>query len=175
MAMALALTGVLGWRAWGQPASPSLEVDALPANATVHKVVDGDTLEADVAGEHQPVVVRFLGIDTPESVKPSVPPQCFSTEASARTKELLPPNTRLYLVTDVEQRDHYGRLLAYVYRAPDGLFVNRSLVEEGYASILSMRPNTAHAVELSSAAIEAKAEGRGLWGACPSAKSRRVT
>jgi micrococcal nuclease len=68
---------------------------------------------------------------------------------------------------DVEARDRYGRLLVYVVRARDDLFVNRSLLAEGYARPLSIAPNEAHRAELARAASEARAARRGLWGACP--------
>jgi micrococcal nuclease len=72
------------------------------------------------------------------------------------------------LVYDREHRDVYGRLLAYVYvdgRRP--LFVNRTLIERGFARTLSIPPNTAHAAELAAAERQAALGGVGLWGACP--------
>src|SRR5947209_3542513 len=75
--------------------------------------------------------VRLLGIDTPESVRPNTPVQCFALEASARTKALLPKGTAVSVMGDVERRDRYGRLLAYVFRHGDGLFINLELAREG--------------------------------------------
>src|SRR5205085_3089746 len=89
--------------------------------ATVARVVDGDTIVVHLGGRTE--TVRLLGIDTPETVDPRKPVQCFGTEASHRTKELLPPGTGVRLERDVEARDIYGRLLAYV-RRDDGTFVN---------------------------------------------------
>ncbi len=132
-------------------------------NATVVRVVDGDTLVADVGGNEERV--RFIGIDTPESVKPNSPVECFGEEASAHTKELLPVGTRVRLVLDVEERDRYGRLLAYVYGA-DGSFVNLALARDGYAGLLTYPPNVAHVDDFRSAVAEARAAGRGLWSAC---------
>jgi len=109
--------------------------------------------------------VRLIGIDTPETVDPRSPVECFGEEASARTKALLPAGTHVRLVADVEARDRYDRLLAYVYR-DDGTFVNLSLVEDGYASVLTYPPNVAHVDEFTAAAARARDEGRGLWGAC---------
>jgi micrococcal nuclease len=69
-------------------------------------------------------------------------------------------------VRDVEERDRYGRLLAYVYRARDGLFVNLVLAREGYAVTLTIPPDVAHTEELLAATRAARAEGRGLWRSC---------
>jgi micrococcal nuclease len=135
----------------------------------VVKVVDGDTIDVALAGGRSRV--RLLGIDTPESVKPNTPVQCFAREASARLHALLPDRTSVRLVRDVEERDRYGRRLAYVYRQPDGLFVNLDLVRGGYARVLSIRPNTVHAAEIDGAASEARRTGRGLWAACPAPAS----
>ena len=135
-----------------------------PGAATVVHVIDGDTLIVDVGGveEH----VRLIGIDTPETVAPERPVECWGPEASARTKELLPPGTELRVERDSEARDHYGRLLAYVTRADDGTFVNLQLVEEGAADARSYPPNTARQPELDAAERGARAAGTGMWGAC---------
>ncbi|MDQ6910254.1 MAG: thermonuclease family protein, partial [Actinomycetota bacterium] len=130
----------------------------------VVRVVDGDTIIVRVAGKNERV--RLIGIDTPESVKPNTPVQCFALEASARTKALLPAGSSVKLVRDVDLRDRYGRLLAYVYRASDNLFVNLSLAADGYASAYTYPPNVAHAGELVAAAGEARDAGRGLWSRC---------
>ena len=132
--------------------------------ATVVRVIDGDTIRARISGRQERV--RFIGIDTPESVKPNTPVQCFALEASARTKTLLPPGTRVRLVRDVEARDRYRRLLAYVYRDLDGAFVNLLLVEEGYAVPYTYPPNVAHADDFVAAAGRARDERRGLWSRC---------
>ncbi len=138
--------------------------DAVEANATVVRVVDGDTLVADVGGAEERV--RLIGIDTPESVKQGSPVECFGKEASQRTKELLPDGTRIRLVLDVEKRDRYERLLAYVYRASDGLFVNLALAADGYAGLLTYPPNVAHTDDFRKAVADARAAGTGLWAAC---------
>ena len=132
--------------------------------ATVERVVDGDTIIVHVSGRRERV--RFIGIDTPESVKPNTPVQCFAIEASNRTKTLLPAGTSVRLVGDVEQRDKYKRLLAYVYRAKDNLFVNLLLVRDGYAQPYTFPPNVAHTSEFVAAAADARQAGRGLWSAC---------
>jgi micrococcal nuclease len=132
--------------------------------ATVERVVDGDTIIVHISGRRERV--RFIGIDTPESVKPNTPVQCFALEASARTKALLPAATPVRLVGDVEPRDKYKRLLAYLYRSKDNLFVNLSLVRDGYAQPYTFPPNVAHTNEFVAAAADARQAGRGLWSAC---------
>jgi micrococcal nuclease len=136
---------------------------ATDGRAAVVRVVDGDTVEVEVGGREE--TVRLIGIDTPETVDPRSPVECFGEEASDRTKALLPEGTEVRLVADVEARDRYDRLLAYVYR-DDGTFVNLALVEDGYASVLTYPPNVAHVDELTTAAARARDEGRGLWAAC---------
>jgi micrococcal nuclease len=79
----------------------------------------------------------------------------------------LPAGTTVRVTRDVEGRDRFDRLLVYVVRARDGLFVNLSLIEDGYARTLSIAPNDAHRSELAAAAARARAAGRGLWGQCP--------
>jgi micrococcal nuclease len=137
--------------------------------ASVIRVIDGDTVDVRLNGHRERV--RLLGIDTPETVDPSKPVQCYGHEASARTAALLPVGTRVRLERDVEARDAYGRMLAYVYRAADGLFVNRDLVEEGYARLLTYRPNVAHLPELTAAVDDASQAGAGLWSACAPARA----
>jgi len=134
------------------------------AQAIVVRVVDGDTILARVGDRRERV--RLIGIDTPESVKPDTPVQCYALAASARTKALLPPGTRVRLVADVDRRDRYGRLLAYVYRSRDGLFVNLALAIDGYARPLTIPPNVAYADRFAAAATVAARAGRGLWRAC---------
>lgn len=141
------------------PAAPEV-----PGTATIVRVVDGDTVVVELAGTEEHV--RLLGIDTPESVDPRSPVECFGKEAAAHTASLVPPGTKVRLVRDVEARDRYARLLAYVYRADDALFVNLALVAEGFAAPLAYPPNVAHAEELSAAAARARADRRGLWSAC---------
>lgn len=134
------------------------------AEATVAHVVDGDTVDLDFGGRAERV--RLLGIDTPETVKPNTPVQCFGPEASARTKALLPVGTGVRVERDAEARDRYGRLLLYLYRRTDRLFVNRSLLADGYARVLSISPNTTHAPDLAAASASAERANRGLWARC---------
>jgi micrococcal nuclease len=138
-----------------------------PGTLVVREVIDGDTVEVALGSHTEDV--RLIGIDTPETKHPTKPIGCYGPEASARTAELLPPGTPVVLERDREERDVYGRLLAYVVRRDDGLFVNLELLRGGYAEVLTIAPNTTHTGELTAAAAEARREGRGLWSACPGA------
>lgn len=126
----------------------------------VVKVVDGDTIEID-NGEH----VRYVGINTPETVDPRRAPQCFGKEASDYNKQLLSDGF-VRLERDISDKDKYGRLLRYVY-ASDGTFINLALVRNGYAQVSTYPPDITHAKEFTSAQAQARAEGLGLWSACP--------
>jgi len=143
----------------GDPAGRAVGIEA-----TVVRVVDGDTLVVEVAGRHEPV--RLIGIDTPETVHPDRPAECFGAEASARLAALLPPGATVRLTRDVEPRDVYDRLLAYVERAPDGLLVNVAQVAEGYAEASHHPPNTVHRDRLDRAERAARAARLGLWSSC---------
>ncbi len=132
--------------------------------ARVLRTVDGDTILVRMADGRQERV-RYIGMDTPESVKPGTPVQCFAKKASALNEQLVGGH-RVKLVEDVEARDRYGRLLAYVYREPDGLFVNEELVRRGYARPATFPPNVRFVGEIATLAREAHAAGRGLWSAC---------
>lgn len=169
LALAVPAAGaVLGGSLSGSPAPPPRPGPAaggLPAglDVTVERVVDGDTIV--VSGKER---VRLIGVDTPETKDPRRPVGCFGKEASRFTSSLLPAGSRVRLVADVEQRDRYQRLLAYVYRLPDGLFVNAELVRRGFAQVLTIPPNVAHSADFLALSREAREAGRGLWGACRS-------
>ena len=135
-----------------------------PGLAEVVRVVDGDTIVVSIGGADERV--RLIGIDTPESVDPRSPVDCFGPEASAATKALLPEGTGVRLVRDVEARDRYDRLLAYVYKVDDDTFVNLTLAEQGYADVATFPPNVAHTDELLAAVARARDAGLGLWGSC---------
>ncbi len=142
-------------------ASPATGVLPSGVDVVVRKVVDGDTIEV-TGGER----VRLIGIDTPETKAPDRPVGCFGAEASRFTAGVIPPGTTVRLVGDAEQRDQYGRLLAYVYRGSDGLFVNAELLRRGYAQLLTIPPNIAHADEFAAIAGAARTGSQGLWAAC---------
>jgi micrococcal nuclease len=129
----------------------------------VVRVIDGDTIGVRIGDRTERV--RYIGVDTPESVKPGTPVQCFAKRASAANAALV-AGRHVRLVGDVEHRDRYGRLLAYVYREGDGAFVNALLVRDGYARTLTIAPNVAHAAEFARLARTARSDGKGLWRAC---------
>jgi micrococcal nuclease len=133
------------------------------ASARILRVVDGDTVVARLSGG---VVerVRYIGMDTPEDVRPGVPVQCYSLRAAAANRRLV-TGREVRLVFDRERRDRYGRLLAYVYRR-DRLFVNAALVARGYARPYPFPPNTAHAGTFARLARRARARELGLWSRC---------
>ena len=127
------------------------------STARVTKVTDGDTIRL---GELGPV--RLIGIDTPEVHGGE---ECFGRQASAFAKRLLPLGTRVRYRLGVDERDPYGRLLAYVW-LPDGRMLNRELVERGYAQPLAIPPNVDFAEEFRRVARVARQAGLGLWQAC---------
>jgi micrococcal nuclease len=135
-----------------------------PSVGEVTKVTDGDTIHVHIGGGDE--TVRLIGIDTPESVDPRSPVECFGIEASNHLKEILPLGTAVRLVRDVEARDRYERMLAYVYRVEDDLFVNLQMALDGYADLLTYPPNVAHVDDFTAAVREARESGRGLWAAC---------
>lgn len=146
------------------PPPPARPRPQLPGgeDSVVARIVDGDTLV--VAGG---VRVRLIGIDTPETKDPRRGVQCFGAEAARRLGELTPPGSAVRLVHDVERTDRYGRTLAYLYRLPDGLFVNAALVRDGFATVATYPPNVAFAEQFVALQRQAREEGAGLWGACP--------
>jgi micrococcal nuclease len=127
----------------------------------VTRVVDGDTVEVELPGGSEDV--RYIGIDTPESVAPGQPVECFGKRAS-EVNDRLVEGERVRLVFDDERRDKYGRLLAYVHAGP--LFVNAELVRRGYARTLAIEPNTNRAELFDRLEQEAANAGRGLWAEC---------
>jgi micrococcal nuclease len=127
------------------------------------RVVDGDTIRVVRDGREE--AVRYIGVDTPESVKPGSPVECFGKSAS-RANARLVEGERVRLVEDVESHDRYGRRLAYVFRERDGLFVNAELVRRGFATAATYPPNVAHAEQLAYLARTARRHRRGLWSAC---------
>lgn len=137
----------------------------------VTRAVDGDTIEVEVtarvegpgAGEAavgESYDVRLIGIDTPESVSPREPVECFGREAATATAALLEGAT-VRLVKDVEERDGFDRLLRYVYLRAE--LANARLVANGYASAYAYPPNIRHSNLFASLEQEARVGSRGLW------------
>ncbi len=128
--------------------------------AKVVSVVDGDTIKIE-GGE----VVRYIGMNTPETVAPNRPIECFGKEASAKNKELVQGKT-VELVKDVSNRDRYGRLLRYVWIGDE--MINEILVREGYAQVSTYPPDVAEVDRFIAAQRLAESEKIGMWsGVCP--------
>jgi micrococcal nuclease len=142
----------------------------LETNATVTHVVDGDTLDA-VFDDGLEARIRFLGVNTPETVDPRKEVECFGKQASDFSKEML-SGARVLLAADpqADERDKYGRLLRNVY-LEDGTDFNALLVEKGYAyAYLSFPLDKERKAELKRLENEAREAKRGLWAmdACES-------
>ncbi len=133
-------------------------------HGTITRVVDGDTVEVRL-GSHTETI-RLIGVNTPETKHPTKPVECWGPEASSHTHSLLPPGTDVVVTRDEEARDKYGRLLAYVTRSSDNLFINLDLASGGWADTLSIPPNTTYADAFANAVATAQREHLGLWGHC---------
>lgn len=126
----------------------------------VTKVIDGDTIELE-GGQR----VRYIGVDTPETVDPRKPVQCFGQEASAKNKQLVEGKV-IRLEKDISETDKYGRLLRYVY--VDDIFVNEYLVEEGFARASTYPPDVKYQDKFRKSEESAQTQNRGLWSSCGS-------
>jgi micrococcal nuclease len=133
----------------------------------VIRVVDGDTIEIENA-DGVAKKLRYIGVNTPETVDPRRSPQCFGQQASARNKELV-SGKEIYLEKDVSEIDKYGRLLRYIYLDPSGISVNEQLVLEGYAAASKYPPDVKYQEKFKTAEEKARTEQKGLWGVgvCP--------
>lgn len=154
---------VVGSKASPYVATASGVVGVEGERALVSKVVDGDTIELENGK-----VVRFVGIDTPETVDPRRPVGCFGKEASNETKGLL-SGKKVILQKDVSETDKYKRLLRYVFLPlEDGqtLFVNDYLVREGFAKVYTYPPDVKFNEQFRQAEKEARESKKGLWGKC---------
>lgn len=138
--------------------------------AEVTRVVDGDTLEVKIKGKLEKV--RLIGVDTPETVKPNHPVEPYGKEASGFTKKTL-LGKNIYLETDVNERDKYGRLLAYAWLdTPTEISdqeirqkqFNALLLLDGYAQLMTIAPNVKYVEYYTKYAKEARGQSRGLWG-----------
>ena len=123
----------------------------------VIRVIDGDTIEIE-GGDR----VRYIGIDTPETVDPRKPVQCFGVEASRKNKELA-EGKEVRLEKDITDKDKYGRLLRYVWIGES--MINLELVKQGFASSYSYPPDIKYQDDFVKAEREARDAKRGLWGA----------
>ncbi len=132
--------------------------------ARVERVVDGDTFIAVRRGER--LRVRLIGVDSPETVRPGYPVECWGPEASRLLTRTLPVDLRVTAAyQDGGRRDQYGRELWDVW-LPDGTFVQGRLVRRGAAEAVAYEPQTDHADRLDQIERTARANDVGLWGAC---------
>ncbi len=131
---------------------------------TVTKVSDGDTITVSFGDTSESI--RLIGVNTPETRHPTKPVECWGPEATLHMKSLLPVGTQVAIVRDEEARDRFERLLAYVYRTSDNVFVNEELVRRGSARPYPFPPNTAHEADFAEAAHDARQQRLGLWGHC---------
>ena len=142
---------------------------------TVDRVIDGDTIEVSVGGSEK-VPVRLLGINAPETVDPRKQPQCYGKEASDKTKELLTAKAQVKIHIDSVKgpTEKYGRLLAYVTRASDGLLINKYLIENGFAREYTYENAYGFQSEFRAAEQAAKESNLGLWNPknCPNSNYR---
>ncbi|BDG59281.1 thermonuclease family protein [Caldinitratiruptor microaerophilus] len=162
------------------PAAPEEDTPAAPETvpATVIRVVDGDTAEMRLEGGRAETV-RFIGVNTPETVAPNRPVEPYGKEASAFTRSRLQGKT-VHLEFDVERRDRYGRLLAYVWLSPpqngdarevrEKMF-NAILLAGGYAQVMTVPPNVRYAELFVQLQREAREGNRGLWGLEPDSRT----
>lgn len=155
LAMGIAALAVFGLR--GLFLAPPADPAAGERQAVVQRVVDGDTIVL-VGGDR----VRYIGVDTPELHHPRKPVQFYAREAMEFNRRMVEGKT-VRLEFDVERRDKYSRLLAYVY-LPDGTFVNAEMVRQGYAQLLTFPPNVKYVALFRKLQTEAREANRGLWG-----------
>lgn len=128
---------------------------------TVAKVIDGDTIDVNIDGKVERL--RLIGIDTPETVDPRKPVQCFGKEASSKAKDLLEgKKVRLESDTSQDNRDKYNRLLRYVY-LEDGTSYNKLIIAEGYAHEYTYNVPYKYQAEYKQAQKEAESAQKGLW------------
>ena len=164
VAIVIAAASLAGW--WAGCQDPGATADTTvpgPSRfaAVVTAPVDGDTVRVRTARGSE--TVRFLGVNTPETHHPTKGVECFGPEAAAFTDRQL-TGRRVELELDVEHRDTYGRLLAYVI--VDGRRFNDVLLARGYARLLVIPPNGVHGRTMLAEELAARRARRGLWGAC---------
>lgn len=147
---------------------PSAEALARPANATLSHVAyvhDGDTLYLQPDGTHSredQIKVRLIGIDTPE-LRPEA--ECFALEARDYLRRMLPEGAEVWIMSDRESVDQYGRSLLYLWTMDDRS-VNLSMVADGYATALNIPPSNTYWRQFDVAEASARQANLGLWGFC---------
>ena len=137
----------------------------------VTRIIDGDTVEIRYGGKL--TSVALIGVDTPETVHPQKPVEPYGKEATTFIKNLLLGES-VYLRFDGNRTDRYGRMLAYLYRAPDGLFVNLEIVRQGYGKVYTAFPFK-HKSLFQHYSGQAQQARRGLWGLGDAGASSNIT
>ncbi|WP_210244082.1 thermonuclease family protein [Arthrobacter yangruifuii] len=158
-AVGAAAVVVLAATSCSEPAAAEPEVQPRDG-ATVVRVIDGDTLVVDLAGED--VTVRLLNVDTPETKDPNEPVQCLGPEATVFLEEALPPGSSVELEYDVEREDRYGRTLAGVYDDEDRL-MNAEVARHGFGIPVTYEPNAKFRPPVDEAYEEARDQQAGLF------------
>lgn len=150
--------GRAGPAALGHPPPETTDADAadarpLEGTCTVRRVIDGDTVECAEGAER----IRLLLIDAPEMDQGD-----YGLRSKALLETLLPAGTDAAVEVDIQERDRYGRVLAYLY-APDGTMVNEELARAGYAVVSVYPPNVRYVERMRAAQVAAREGRRGLW------------
>ena len=148
------------------PAAAGIPVPAGAQEATVVRLVDGDTVQLRGRGTGplpaRPTRVRVLLVDTPEV---HTERECFGEQASDRAAELMPDGAAVRVQADRDPEDRFGRTLLHVWN-DDGVNVGEALVREGFATVLQFDPNERYLDVFEAAEDAARSAGRGLWSAC---------
>lgn len=162
---ALVALGIAIWIASRPTSDPTCPETARRTSYPVLEVIDGDTIAVAIAGERERV--RLIGVDTPETRHPNRTVEYFGPEATRFLTALLAEErVHLALEPGTTHTDKFGRVLAYVYRASDGLFVNAEILRCGYGHVLTRYPFE-HMELFRALARDARVAGRGLWGDSP--------
>jgi micrococcal nuclease len=157
----------------GDSEMPHRDVPVEAERARVVGHVDGDTLRLAPVGESrylragEETKVRLLEIDTPESVDPNSPDECYSSRSSRALSEMLPLGAGVWIEPDRQLLDPYGRTLLYLWTT-DGRFVNLDMVRRAFAKAVLYEPNDEYIDIMRRAERRARQENRGLWGECES-------
>lgn len=163
LALFLVMVLAIGGARWWERGHPKFQESATIKNGvekkyTVTRVIDGDTIEINSG-----IKVRYIGINTPETVDSRTGVKCFGREASAFNRNLV-EGKEVVLERDVSDKDKYGRLLRYVYLGE--VMINEKLVREGYAQVSTYPPDVKYKDRFIEAQKEAKREQLGLWKKC---------
>lgn len=156
-----AVASALLFQAYAQDKRPEIPVKDFAKHAAhqVVRIIDGDTVVVKVDDKN--LTVRLIGVDTPETVDPRKPVQVYGKEASNFLANLLTGES-VFVAYDQQKTDKYCRTLAYLYRSPDGMFVNLEVIRQGYGHALTQYPFK-HMDLFRHYEREARKSGRGLW------------